>query len=129
MGLFTGIRPTNLGIKNNCLADCPSTPNCVSSQGQGDYYIEPYALNDCDAEWEKLKTVLVSYPRSSIIKSTENYIYMESTSRLLRYVDDVEFYLDPDAKLIHVRSASRIGRTDFGVNRNRIEDIRSLLYK
>ena len=74
-----------------------------------------------------LKLVIKSIPRSIIIKETNNYLYVEFTSKLMGFVDDVEFYFDRDGKSIQVRSASRLGESDLGVNRQRIEEIRSLL--
>jgi uncharacterized protein (DUF1499 family) len=74
-----------------------------------------------------LKTVIQSLERTKIITETENYLYAEFTSKLMGYVDDVEFLLDDGAKVIHVRSASRLGQSDLGVNRKRIETIRTKL--
>ena len=74
-----------------------------------------------------LKLVIRSIPRSIIIKETNNYLYAEFTSKLMGFVDDVEFYFDDDGKFIQVRSASRLGESDLGVNRQRIEEIRAKL--
>jgi uncharacterized protein (DUF1499 family) len=74
-----------------------------------------------------LKTVIQNQERTKIITETENYLYAEFTSKLMGFVDDVEFLLDDSAKVIHVRSASRLGKSDLGVNRQRIETIRAKL--
>ena len=66
-------------------------------------------------------------PRTSIVEERADYLYAEFASRLLGFVDDVEFYFPPNERIIHVRSASRLGHSDFGVNRKRIEDIRAKL--
>ncbi len=77
----------------------------------------------------RLKKVILSKPRTSIIEEKPNYLRAEFTSRIFRFVDDVEFLFDDSLKYIHVRSASRIGRSDLGVNRKRIEEIRVDLQK
>ena len=64
-------------------------------------------------------------PRSKIVSEQDNYLHIEFTSRIMRFVDDVEFYFNDTKKIIQVRSASRVGRSDFGVNRKRVEMIRS----
>jgi uncharacterized protein (DUF1499 family) len=74
-----------------------------------------------------LKSIIESTPRTSIVEERADYLYAEFTSMLIGYVDDVEFYFPPDEQVIHVRSASRLGYSDFGVNRKRIEDIRAKL--
>jgi uncharacterized protein (DUF1499 family) len=127
--VFAGKQPTNLGVQSGQLAPCPSTPNCVSSQSQdAEHKIEPLTYNSSPAEAiANLKTVIKSLPKTKIITETENYLYAEFTSALMGFVDDVEFYLDEGAKTIHVRSASRLGQSDLGVNRKRIETIRTKL--
>jgi uncharacterized protein (DUF1499 family) len=117
---------TSLGVREGKLAACPSTPNCVSSQAtDAEHAIAPYgygaALPDAKA---RLKRVVGALPRTRLVGETESYLHFEFTSRIFRFVDDVEFYFDDAAKLIHMRSASRLGRSDFGVNRKRVEAIR-----
>ncbi len=121
---FSGTRPTNLGVKDGKLAPCPGTPNCVSSQSEDlQSKIDPLpSISIAD-----LKTIVANMERTAIIEETDNYLYAEFTSKLMGYVDDVEFYLDSDANVVHVRSASRLGQSDLGVNRKRIEEIRSQL--
>jgi uncharacterized protein (DUF1499 family) len=74
----------------------------------------------------RLATIVRSLPRTTVVTETDAYLYVEFTSALFRFVDDVEFFADGNAKLIHVRSASRLGKSDLGVNRKRIEAIRVL---
>lgn len=124
---FSGTRPTNLGVNNGKLRDCPNSPNCVSSQSvDAEHKIAPLSYTgDAAKALEDLKSVISSLPRTKIITANDNYIYAEFTSALMGYVDDVEFYLDTDKKVIEVRSASRLGESDLGVNRDRIETIRA----
>ena len=126
--VFAGSPPTNIGINSGKLASCPATPNCVSSQGSStdaEHRITPLQLSsDNLTTIAKLKQVLQSMPKNKIVKETDNYLYAQFTSKLMGFVDDVEFYLDNDTKTIQVRSASRLGESDLGVNRQRIEEIR-----
>jgi uncharacterized protein (DUF1499 family) len=124
---FSGTRPTNLGINNGKLLDCPNSPNCVSSQStDAEHKIAPLTYTGDPAKaLADLKAVIASLPRTKIITAEGNYIYAEFASKLMGYVDDVEFYLNADKGLIEVRSASRLGQSDLGVNRDRIETIRS----
>lgn len=129
MTLFAGTPPTNIGIHSGQLAPCPSTPNCVNSQSQeATHKIEPFTYNSSSQKaMADLKKVIQSFKRTKIITETNNYLYAEFTIPVVGFVDDVEFYLDKGAKLIHVRSASRLGESDLGVNRRRIETIRAKL--
>jgi len=115
-----GEPPENIGNLGGRLADCPDSPNCVCSfEERESHYVEP--LNASLAE---IQRVLMSLPRARIIASDGNYLYAEFTSRIMGFVDDVEFLYDPDAGITHVRSASRVGYSDMGVNRERVEAIR-----
>jgi uncharacterized protein (DUF1499 family) len=111
------------------LVPCPSSPNCVSTQAQNeDHAIAPFRYQKTRAETkEALKAVIRSLPRTKLVEEDESYLHYEFTSLLLRFVDDVEFIFDDEAKTIHFRSASRTGHSDFGVNRRRMEDIRKLI--
>lgn len=109
------------------LAPCPSTPNCVSSADTADsHYIAPLTIEgDPEAAWQTLRDLLVEDGSFEITASAPHYIRAEATTRILRFTDDVEFLLDRDAGQIEMRSASRIGRSDMGTNRDRMEDVRS----
>ena len=126
---FSGKRPTTIGVSDGKLAACPTTPNCVSSQAphaDEQHKIAPLTYTTSPAEAiTTLKAVIQGMERTEIISESENYLYAEFTTPLMGYVDDVEFLLDPTANLIHVRSASRLGQSDLGVNRKRVEEIRS----
>ena len=121
---FTGKRPDNLGVDDGKLAACPGTPNCVNSQSDDPQSkiapLPPVAIAE-------IKRVVEGMERTTIIEETDNYLYAEFQSKLMGYVDDVEFYLDSAANVVHVRSASRLGKSDLGVNRKRVEEIRSKL--
>jgi uncharacterized protein (DUF1499 family) len=111
------------------LAPCPSSPNCVSTQAPDEQHaITPlrYQKNQAAAK-AALKAAVLSLPRTKLVDDDESYLHFEFTSLLLRFVDDVEFLFDDEARTIHFRSASRIGYGDFGVNRRRMEEIRKLV--
>lgn len=126
---FPNSRPQNLGLKDGQFAKCPSTPNCVSSfSTDATHKIEPIHYSTSPEQaFADLKKTIQSLPRTQIITESDRYLYAEFTSRIMGFVDDVEFYLDKPAGVIQVRSASRIGESDLGVNRNRIETIRAKL--
>jgi uncharacterized protein (DUF1499 family) len=123
----TGARPASLGTKDGKLAPCPSTPNCVSSRSTDrEHAVEPLSFPGTVAEAHAgIKKIILSMKRSRIITETDSYIHAEFRSAVFRFVDDVEFHFNEDTKVIHVRSASRQGRSDLGVNRKRVEDIRA----
>ncbi len=127
--LFNGPRPTNLGIESGKLAPCPSSPNCVNSQSQNPIHqIAPLPIiNNSTQTLADLKKIIQSWENTKIITEDENYLYVEFTSKIMGFVDDVEFFVDENAHLIQVRSASRLGESDLGVNRQRIENIRTKL--
>ena len=120
-------RPDNLGLKNNLLLPCPESPNCVLSQeSDAKHRIQPirYAVSLASAK-ERLSQVILSQGNAQIITQNEVYWHVEFTTRWLRFIDDVEFYFPESEALIHLRSASRSGYWDLGVNRKRVEEIRS----
>ena len=137
IGIFTmplfscsGTRP-NLGIRDGRLAACPGSPNCVSSDAADNAHaVAPFQLTSSPQEgWRALRIVIDGLPRATIISSLDDYLHVECTSAVFGFVDDLELHLRPSEKLIAVRSASRLGRSDFGVNRKRVEQLRSLLIK
>lgn len=116
---------------DNKLPLCPNSPNCVSSQAKDqDHFVAPFQLAVPDNEaWTALKTALQSLPRIKITRETEHYLHLEATSLIFRFIDDVEFILLPEQQRIDVRSASRTGHSDLGVNRKRVELIRNKLQR
>lgn len=136
VGLFKGTEPKHPGVRDGRLKPPSRTPNSVSSQAalypeheMRDYAsIAPLALSgDGAATLARLRTVVQGMPGAKLVKSEPDYLYAQFTTRALGFVDDAEFWFDPAAGAIQVRSASRLGRKDFGVNRARIESIRARL--
>ncbi len=127
--IFSGTKPDNLGVKDGKLADCPNSPNCVSSQSPSSdetHFIQPLKYSSTtEKALTDLKNVIESEDRTKMIEESSNYLYAEFKTALMGFVDDVEFYLDSSTNTIHVRSASRLGQSDLGVNRKRIETIRT----
>ena len=125
MSLFSG-KPSNLGVTNGRLADCPSSPNCVSTQaGVVEHRMEPIPFTgSSDEAMQRIKTLVAEMPRTKIVTVADNYLHVEFRSAFFRFVDDVEFLVGSETQIIHFRSASRVGHSDFGVNRDRMEQIR-----
>lgn len=124
-----GRPPANLGVTDGRLAPCPDRPNCVSSQAADPArYVEPLTYEGSrEAARQRLKQVITGMPRAVITEESPDYIRAEFTSAIMRFVDDVEFYFPPEP-VIQVRSASRLGYSDLGVNRKRVETIRKRFY-
>jgi uncharacterized protein (DUF1499 family) len=116
------------GGGNFPLKTCPKSPNCVSSQAADpEHAIAPLSYSASRAEaMARLKKVLASLKRIEIVNERDDYIHAEAKSLIFRFVDDIEFYFPAAQKVIHVRSASRVGKSDLGVNRKRVEEIRKL---
>ncbi|MBD3239406.1 MAG: DUF1499 domain-containing protein [Chitinivibrionales bacterium] len=121
-----GTRPDVVGRGKGTLAPCPSTPNCVNTHASDSTHaIEPLTYEgDASDAMTRLVAVIEGMDRTEIITKSEGYLYVEFTSAFWRFVDDVEFSFDTTNKVIHFRSASRLGRSDFGVNRKRMEEVR-----
>ncbi|MBF2008872.1 MAG: DUF1499 domain-containing protein [Chlorogloeopsis fritschii C42_A2020_084] len=127
--IFAGKRPNNLGVRDGKLASCPTSPNCVSSQSTDAVHkIAPLTYTSTPEQaLADIKSVIQSLPRTKIITESNDYLYAEFKSALMGFVDDVEFYVDRNANVIHVCFASRLGQSDLGVNRQRVETIRTKL--
>ncbi len=127
-GLFTGNAP-NLGVQDGQLAPCPDSPNCVVSQGADlDHEIAPIRYEgDRETAREALLKVLTVVPNTTVVEQRDDYIRTASTSKLLGFVDDGEFFFPAEESIIQVRSAARLGESDLGVNRRRLEQIRLAL--
>ena len=117
---------TKTKATNKRLSPCPTTPNCVSSLSEDkSHYVEPLTYKaTLEEAREKLISVMNSMKRSEIVTAEVNYIHATFKSALFGFVDDVEFSFDDQRKVIDVKSASRTGYSDLGVNRKRIEEIR-----
>ena len=131
MGLFSGSRPADLGFEGGRFAEGDWRPNWVSSTvGSGDakHHVAPIAFSgDAAGAWAALEAAIAAIPGARVVTRSPRYLHVEFSSRVLGFVDDAEFALDPSARVIHVKSAARLGIRDFGVNRARVEGLRSAL--
>ena len=136
LGLLKGTPPTDLGVHDGRLKPPSKTPNSVSSQASlyPDHPQRAYAeiaplplKGDPDATLDRIAEVIRTMDGAKIVKREPDYLYAQFTTRLMKYVDDAEFWFDPVDRVIQVRSASRLGKSDLGVNRERIESIRHKL--
>jgi uncharacterized protein (DUF1499 family) len=136
LGLLKGTPPADLGVHDGKLKPPSKTPNSVSSQAslypdhpQRDYAdIAPFAVSgQLDVAMDRIARIVEDMEGAKIVAREPGYLYVQFTTRLMKYVDDAEFWFDPVARVIHVRSASRLGSSDLGVNRKRIEFIRQQL--
>ncbi len=136
LGFLRGTAPPDLGVNGGRLKPPSSTPNSVSSQAdlwpahpQEAYArIAPLALvGDGPATLARIKAIVAATPGAQLVSEKPDYVYATFSTRLMKYTDDVEFWLDQKANVVHVRSASRLGQRDFDANRSRIEAIRGQL--
>jgi uncharacterized protein (DUF1499 family) len=136
LGFLHGQPPQDLGVHDGRLKAPSRTPNSVSSQAdlwpdnpQRAYArIAPLAMvGDAVATMARLQSVIAAMPGAVVVTSRADYLYAQFTTPLMKYTDDVEFWLDPAAGVVQVRSASRLGEGDFGTNRKRVEAIRARL--
>jgi uncharacterized protein (DUF1499 family) len=136
LGLLKGTPPTDLGVHEGRLKPPSKTPNSVTSQAslypdhpQRSYAdIAPLPANgEPEAALDRIASIVEAMDGAKIVKKEPGYLYAQFTTRLMKYVDDAEFWFDPAARVIQVRSASRLGSSDLGVNRKRIEFIRQKL--
>lgn len=128
MAMQSQKRPENLGMQQGMLRPCPASPNCVCSE-EHSQSSEQHAVEAIKANygaWKRLTTIITKQG-GVIQQDSGSYLHATFTSPVFRYVDDVELRLDADQGLIHIRSASRVGRSDFGVNRKRVERIMQAL--
>lgn len=136
LGFLQGTAPEDLGVRDGRLKPPSTTENSVSSQAalypdhpqRGYADIAPLPLKgDGPATMARIKAIVEGMEGAKVVKSEPGYLYAQFTTKLMKYVDDVEFWFDPAANAIQVRSASRVGRGDMGVNRKRIEAVRAAL--
>ena len=122
----SGARPRDLHLVSGRLRPCPDTPNCVASEAgtPSDRQVAPFPAPSGAADMARLALIVGAWPRTTVISNDGRYMHAESTSLIWRFVDDVEFRYDSAASVIQVRSASRLGRSDLGVNRKRVEVLR-----
>jgi uncharacterized protein (DUF1499 family) len=136
LGAFSSHAPDNLGVRDGRLRAPSKTPNSVSSQADlwaqhpmQDYArISPLPLRGSGpATIAQIRRIVESMPAAKVVEARDDYLYVQFTTRWMKFVDDAEFWFDPVHAVVQVRSASRLGRKDFGVNRARIEAIRRAL--
>lgn len=134
LGFLSGTMPQELGVADGRLRPPSRTPNSVSSQAllypghsQKDYAnIAPLTYTgDGDTAMARLTALLQQSERTVVVRQEPGYIYAQCTTALLKFTDDLEFWLDRPNSVIQVRSASRLGKNDLGVNRARVESIRA----
>lgn len=120
---------SRLGLVDSKLTPCPSSPNCVSSDTENaEQKIEPFAFTmPPEKVWGSLIDHVSQLPRTRIVRQEAHYLHVACRSRLFGFIDDLEFHLRPEQKIVAVRSASRTGYYDFGVNRSRVEKLRQAL--
>ncbi|MCU0920436.1 MAG: DUF1499 domain-containing protein [Burkholderiaceae bacterium] len=135
-GAFGGHAPDNMGVRDGRLRPPAKTPNSVSSQADlwpqhpmQDYArIAPLPLKGSGpATMAQIQRIVEALPGAKVVQSRDDYLYVQFSTRWMKFVDDTEFWFDPAHAVVQVRSASRLGRKDFGVNRARIEAIRQAL--
>ncbi len=116
-----------VGLVDSRLRPCPASPNCVCSQdADAEHTIAPLRFTgSAPTAWERLQRIVRTLPRTRVTEVNEQYLRVEFTTAILRFVDDVEFLLDAPGEVIHVRSASRVGYSDLGTNRKRVESLRA----
>lgn len=116
--------PEGLGVTDGRLADVPASPNAVSTFATDDEHgMSPISINrTSEGVMERVVKVLNGMPRVSVVERTTNYLRAECQSGFFRFVDDVEFLIDEQNSTLHFRSASRLGHSDLGVNRARMEE-------
>jgi uncharacterized protein (DUF1499 family) len=121
--------PVPLGVRDGRLAPSPDRPNCVNSQDTDpEHAIEPLRYKGSKAEARRaLLETMAGLPRVQLISDEGDYLHFTVKTLVCRFVDDVEFWLAPEPGVAHVRSASRVGGSDLGVNRKRVETIRQKL--
>ena len=123
--------PEGLGVTDGALMPCPSSPNCVSTQASSDdteHYAEPIVYTGDRMKTQlAIESFILSNGNAHLVTSTLGYVHFEIKSPLIGYIDDVEFYLPAADSVVHIRSASRVGYADFGVNRERVRQIQNLL--
>lgn len=117
---------TDLGIVDGELTPVPESPNAVSTFATGDEHsISPLKFDGtAEQAMSQVSEVVEAMPRSKIVEQTANYIRAEYQSKIFRFVDDVEFLIQEDSNTIHFRSASRLGHSDLGANRARMEEFK-----
>ena len=119
--------PSTLGVQDDDLAPCPTSPNCVhTGHRHPDGTLPLYLRGEDESSWDRVREVVEAMPRLTVVSVSERYLHAEERSRLFRFIDDMELLLAEDGELV-VRSASRLGEGDLGVNARRLQRLRTAL--
>lgn len=118
--------PRSLGSREGRLAKCPDSPNCVCTQATDpEHKIEPIRFEgDPQSAFRRIQSSITMMPRIQVVSADFPYLHAEAHTPLMNFIDDVEFVVDQATSMIHFRSASRLGHSDLGVNRGRMEQFR-----
>ncbi|BFM49266.1 DUF1499 domain-containing protein [Marinomonas sp. THO17] len=122
--------PEGLGVTNGQLKVCPESPNCVSTQADPadqEHYVEPFVYSGSRKDIQLRVEALMLEQGAKMVKNTFGYVHFEVKSDIVGYIDDVEFYFPEGDSVVHIRSASRLGYSDFAINRDRVRQIKNLL--
>lgn len=128
LGITSHVTTPDVGVVDGKLKACPGSPNCVCSEAYPDadpaHQIPPIKVNaeEMQLPWKLLREAIIDQG-GEIISERDDYLHAEFTSPVFRFVDDLEMRADRQEGVIHLRSASRVGRSDFGANRKRVEAI------
>jgi uncharacterized protein (DUF1499 family) len=119
--------PDGIGLENGHLKSCPESPNCVSSREDGEQQIDPLKVTgSTDKTRERIISFLQDEYEATVLQRSDTYVHV-TVSTTLGFVDDLQFRLRPDRDIVHLRSASRVGQSDLGVNRARIQALRKFI--
>ncbi|MFK5952216.1 MAG: DUF1499 domain-containing protein [Desulfobacterium sp.] len=126
-----GCKAPEIGLTPAGLLPCPDSPNCVTSQAKtGKQAVRPLIYStDKETAYAKIKQIVANQENATIVAETNEYLHVEFRSKFMGFVDDMEFWFPEDQPVIHLRSASRLGHSDFGVNGKRVQHIRALFEK
>jgi len=128
---FPPARPPYLGVRNGQLPACPASPNCVCSQASdADHLVDPLGFTGSpDQAFQAARRAVEQMARTEVVRVDEagRYLHAESRTRLMGFVDDLELFVDEATRQIHFRSASRLGYSDLGVNRDRVQQLKAAI--
>lgn len=117
-------------LKNGVFSPCPSSPNCVSTMDEGKQNIQPLSYTGkSDEALAVISDIVLTFPGTLLVEGKKGYLHFTVKSRVFGFIDDLEVYLPEGEQVVHFRSAARTGYYDFGVNRKRLDTIKSMLQK
>ncbi len=127
----SGERPKDIGIFDGKFSPCPKSPNCISSDAtDSKHKTSPFKLNSIHADsWKAIYKAVDDLPNTKIVTFNDKYLHAECSSAFFGFVDDLQLHLRNNKKSVAVKSAARLGHSDFGVNQKRVDQLRSQLLK